>query len=221
MSLKNDRWISHMAKKYEMITPFCDGQVGRGIISYGLSSFGYDARASLDWKIFTDVHGSVVDPKQQDPKAYQEVRAEKEGDVIIIPPNSYALTHTLETFNLPRNVTCVCVGKSTYARCGIHLNVTPLEAGWCGQVTVEISNATRLPVKVYAGEGIMQVLFFEGEDPEVSYADRKGKYQHQTGITLATILPSNQNSDVTEITGEKHSCKKCVGGCRRKPETVW
>lgn len=195
MSLKNDKWIHEMATVRGMIRPYVDAQVANGQISYGPSSFGYDARAGYEWKIFTDVLGAVVDPKNQDERAYHSVRAVEVEDVngqiaykpIIIPPNSYALTHTIEFFDLPRNVTCVCIGKSTYARCGIHVNVTPLEAGWRGQVTVEISNATRLPVKVYPGEGIMQVLFFEGEDPWVSYADRKGKYQDQEGITLARM----------------------------------
>ena len=187
MSIKNDRWIVHMSKKYGMISPLVDKQVGAGIISYGPSSFGYDMRAGLDWKIFTNVLGAVVDPKAQDMRAYHNLTV-KEGEAVIIPPNSYALTHTLETLKMPRNVTGVCIGKSTYARCGIHVNVTPLEAGWEGQVTIEISNATTLPVKVYAGEGIMQVLFFEGEDPETSYADRKGKYQNQKGITLHRVL---------------------------------
>lgn len=196
MSLKNDRWIQYMAEKYEMISPFVPKQIGGGIISYGPSSFGYDVRAGYDWKIFTDVLGAVVDPKQQDERAFHNINALDVPDrdrgkpvkPIIIPPNSYALTHTIEYFRLPRTVTCVCIGKSTYARCGIHVNVTPLEAGWAGQVTIEISNGTRLPVKVYPGEGIMQVLFFEGEDPLVSYADRKGKYQDQQGITLAKVL---------------------------------
>ncbi len=176
-----------MNEKHGMISPFVTTQVGEGIISYGPSSFGYDVRAGYNWKIFTDVLGAVVDPKKQDQRAYHSLTV-KEGDAVIIPPNSYALTHTLEYFKVPRNVTCICIGKSTYARCGIHVNVTPLEAGWEGQVTIEISNGTRLPVKVYPGEGIMQVLFFEGEDPNVSYADRKGKYQNQRGITLATVL---------------------------------
>lgn len=195
MSLMNDRWIRHMANKYGMISPYIDKQEGEGVISYGPSSFGYDVRAGYTWKIFTDVLGAIVDPKNQDERAYHTIKCLDELDdvgtpcePVIIPPNSYALTHTLEYFDLPRNVTCVCIGKSTYARCGIHVNVTPLEAGWRGQVTVEISNATRLPVKVYPGEGIMQVLFFTGDDPDVCYADRKGKYQNQEGITLAKVL---------------------------------
>jgi dCTP deaminase len=205
MSLKNDNWIIRQCKKHGLISPFVEEQVGGGIISYGVSSFGYDVRAGFNWKIFTDVLGAVVDPKHQDNRAFHNIDALKVANAadptnvanmltplevppIIIPPNSYALTHTLEYIKVPRNVTCVCIGKSTYARCGIHVNVTPLEAGWEGQVTVEISNGTRLPVKVYPGEGIMQVLFFEGEEPDVSYADRKGKYQGQKGITLAQVL---------------------------------
>lgn len=206
MSLKNDNWIIRQCKKHGLIDPFVEVQQGGGIISYGVSSFGYDVRAGYDWKIFTDVLGAVVDPKKQDERAYHHInvaKADPEGSIdiqpIIIPPNSYALTHTIEYLRIPRNVTCVCIGKSTYARCGIHVNVTPLEAGWEGQVTVEISNATRLPVKVYAGEGIMQVLFFEGEDPEVSYADRKGKYQSQKGITLAKVLDKSVKSFKEEM----------------------
>lgn len=197
----NDKKIIELCREHKMIDPYVTEQVGAGVISYGPSSFGYDMRAGYDWKIFTDVLGAVVDPKFQDSRAYHNFTAPMspvEGEhlacPIIIPPNSYALTHTLEYVRVPRNVTCICVGKSTYARCGIHVNVTPLEAGWEGQVTIEISNGTRLPVKVYPGEGIMQVLFFMGEDPAVSYADRKGKYQNQKGITLATVLPIDKGN---------------------------
>lgn len=200
MSLKNDRWITYMSIRYGMLAPFVEEQVGGGIVSYGPSSFGYDVRAGYDWKIFTDVLGAVVDPKRQDERAFHNISVDPENpEPIIIPPNSYALTHTIEYFKLPRTVTCVCIGKSTYARCGIHVNVTPLEAGWEGQVTVEISNSTRLPVKVYPGEGIMQVLFFDGEDPLVSYADRKGKYQSQKGITLARILDPKDAEELMDI----------------------
>lgn len=194
MGLLADFQIQRRALK-GMIDPYISHMESDGIISYGQSSFGYDVRAGFTWKIFTDVLGAVVDPKNQDERAYHTLEAVP-GEPVIIPPNSYALTHTIEYFKLPRTVTCVCIGKSTYARCGIHVNVTPLEAGWEGQVTVEISNATRLPVKIYPGEGIMQVLFFEGEDPAVSYADRKGKYQGQKGITLASIL-KNQPTEVS------------------------
>lgn len=210
MSLKNDRWIRHMAEKYDMISPYVDKQVGEGIISYGPSSFGYDVRAGMSWKIFTDIRGAIIDPKDQDIRAYDSFDV-LDGSPVIIPPNSYALTHTIEYFKLPRTVTCVCIGKSTYARCGIHVNVTPLEAGWEGQVTVEISNATRLPVKIYPGEGIMQVLFFEGEDPEVSYADRKGKYQGQKGITLASILKTNSVNELIDA-ADRHARRVTVSG---------
>lgn len=221
MSLKSDRWIRHMNEKHEMISPFVTTQVGEGIISYGPSSFGYDVRAGYDWKIFTDVLGAVVDPKKQDPRAYHNIVVPPgvEGEPIIIPPNSYALTHTIEYFKVPRNVTCVCIGKSTYARCGIHVNVTPLEAGWEGQVTIEISNGTRLPVKVYPGEGIMQVLFFEGEDPDVSYADRKGKYQNQKGITLATVLESTKGPSLAKA-GENAERRTPSRGKRRARSRV-
>lgn len=203
MGLLADFQIQRRALK-GMIDPYIPHMQGEGIISYGQSSFGYDVRAGYDWKIFTDVLGAIVDPKHQDERAFHtinclEVADENRGKPVapvIIPPNSYALTHTLEYIKVPRNVTCVCIGKSTYARCGIHVNVTPLEAGWEGQVTVEISNGTRLPVKVYPGEGIMQVLFFEGEEPDVSYADRKGKYQGQKGITLAQVLEKKKTVDV-------------------------
>jgi dCTP deaminase len=208
MSLKNDRWIKYMCREHELILPWVEEQEGGGIISFGPSSFGYDVRAGYSWKIFTDLLGAVVDPKQQDERAFTNIDT-VQGEHIIIPPNSYALTHTLETIKVPRNVTCVCIGKSTYARCGIHVNVTPLEAGWEGQVTVEISNGTRLPVKVYPGEGIMQVLFFEGEEPDVSYADRKGKYQGQQGITLARVMESPANAS-----RRTEPAKKEPGGAR-------
>lgn len=210
MSLKNDRWITYMSIRYNLISPFVEHQIGGGIISYGPSSFGYDARAGYEWKIFTDVLGAVVDPKNRDERAFHNIVVPPgvEGEPIIIPPNSYALTHTIEHFRIPRNVNCICIGKSTYARCGIHVNVTPLEAGWEGQVTVEISNSTRLPVKVYPGEGIMQVLFFEGEDPLVSYADRKGKYQHQKGITLAKVLDKSDANDLDRIARTSGAKKK-------------
>lgn len=185
--IQNDRWILKMIEERRMIEPFVPHMVSEGVISFGPSSFGYDVRAGLEWKIFTDVRGTIVDPKRPDPGAFQDIRVEKAGDVVILPPNSYALTHSLEYIRMPRNVTGVCVGKSTYARAGVHVNVTPLEAGWEGQVTIEVSNGTRLPVKMYAGEGIMQVLFFAGNAPLVSYADREGKYQGQTGITLPKV----------------------------------
>lgn len=190
MSILNDKQILELCgadTTDPMIHPCVREQKSdSGIISYGPSSFGYDMRAGNRWRIFTDVLGMTVDPKNQDPRIFHDICA-TDGVPVIIPPNSYALTHTVETISMPRDVTAICLGKSTYARCGIHVNVTPLEAGWRGQVTVEISNGTRLPVKVYPGEGIMQVLFFRGADPAVSYADRAGKYQDQAGVTLARV----------------------------------
>lgn len=172
-----------------MIDPYNSYLQQEGMISHGPSSFGYDMRAGNHWKVFTDMYATVIDPKsdgQMELRFFEDFTV-PDHEVIIIPPNSYALTHTKEYVRMPRDVTGVCIGKSTYARVGIHVNITPLEAGWEGQVTIEISNATRLPVKMYAGEGIMQVLFFQGEAPECSYADRKGKYQGQMGVTLAKV----------------------------------
>ena len=184
MSIRPDTWIKKMALQEGMIDPFVEEQVriveGRSVISYGLSSYGYDIRVAGQFQIFTNVYGSVVDPKAFDPKGLVQV----EGDVCLIPPNSFALAVSIETFRIPRNVLTLCVGKSTYARCGIIVNVTPFEPGWHGRAVLEISNTTTLPAKVYAGEGLAQVLFFESEVPcKVSYADRKGKYQDQAGIT--------------------------------------
>jgi dCTP deaminase len=174
-----------MALEQGMIEPFVDGQVSQGKVSYGLSSFGYDIRVTDEFRIFTPATGqlSVVDPKAIDDSAMVPYR----GDICIIPPNSFALARTVEYFRVPRNVLTICLGKSTYARCGIIVNVTPFEPEWEGYVTIEISNTTPLPAKIYANEGIAQVFFFEGEEPEVSYADRKGKYQGQRGITLPTV----------------------------------
>jgi len=169
-----------------MIEPFADRQVRQGVISFGLSSYGYDMRVAREFKIFTNVHSSVVDPKQFDAKSF----VEHEGDECIVPPNSFALARSVEYFRIPREVLTICVGKSTYARCGIITNVTPFEPEWEGYVTLEISNTTPLPARIYANEGIAQVLFFEADASdicEVSYADRKGKYQAQRGITLPTI----------------------------------
>ncbi len=181
MSVKSDKWIRRMAKEHEMISPFCEKQVAEGLISYGLSSYGYDRRIADEFKIFTNIHSAIVDPKNFDPRSFMDVKA----DVCIIPPNSFALARTVEYFKIPRDVITVCVGKSTYARCGIIVNVTPFEPEWEGIVTLEVSNTTPLPAKIYAGEGIAQVLFFEGDEPcETSYADRKGKYQSQQGLTL-------------------------------------
>lgn len=185
MSIRPDNWIVKMAREHGMIEPFVDTQVrevdGRSVISYGVSSYGYDVRVSNQFRIFTNVFGSVVDPKQFDEKGLVEVQS----DVCLIPPNSFALALSVEYFRIPRNVMTICLGKSTYARCGIIVNVTPFEPGWEGHVVLEISNTTPLPAKVYAGEGLAQVLFFESDMPcDTSYADRHGKYQGQRGITL-------------------------------------
>jgi dCTP deaminase len=184
MSIKPDRWIRRMAREQGMIEPFEDRQVRQGVISYGVSSYGYDMRVAREFRIFTNVLNSIVDPKAFDPKSFVEF----EGDVCIVPPNSFALARSVEYFRIPRNVMTVCVGKSTYARCGIITNVTPFEPEWEGYVTLEISNTTPLPAKIYANEGIAQVLFFEGdEEPEVSYKDKAGKYQKQQGVTLPRL----------------------------------
>ncbi|MGD2064306.1 MAG: dCTP deaminase [Nitrospirota bacterium] len=184
MSIRSDRWITRMAREHGLIDPFEEGQVRKGVVSYGVSSYGYDTRVSDEFKIFTNVNSSVVDPKDFDPASFVDVKTE----VCIVPPNSFALAHTVEYFRMPRNVLAICLGKSTYARCGIIVNVTPFEPGWEGYVTIEISNTTPLPAKIYANEGIAQVIFFEAdEECEVSYADRSGKYQQQTGVTLPRI----------------------------------
>jgi dCTP deaminase len=184
MSIKNDRWITQMAKEHRMIEPFESSQVRSGVISYGVSAYGYDMRVARQFKIFTNVLSSIVDPKNFDSKSFVEF----EGDVCIVPPNSFALAMSVEYFRIPRKVMTICVGKSTYARCGIITNVTPFEPEWEGFVTLEISNTTPLPAKIYANEGIAQVLFFEGdEEPLVSYKDKKGKYQGQVGVTLPKI----------------------------------
>lgn len=184
MSVKSDKWIRRMALEHRMIEPFSEKQVADGLISYGLSSYGYDIRIADEFKIFTNIHSATVDPKNFDTRSFIDVKA----DVCIIPPNSFALARTIEYFRIPRSVITVCVGKSTYARCGIIVNVTPFEPEWEGIVTLEVSNTTPLPAKIYAGEGIAQVLFFEGDEPcETSYADRKGKYQAQQGLTLPRL----------------------------------
>ena len=181
MSVKSDKWIRKMALEHKMIEPFTDKQVRAGVISYGLSSYGYDIRIADEFKIFTNINSSIVDPKNFDPKSFVDVKSE----VCIIPPNSFALARTVEYFRIPRSVLTICLGKSTYARCGIITNVTPFEPEWEGIVTLEVSNTTPLPAKIYAGEGIAQVLFFESDEVcETSYADKKGKYQAQKGLTL-------------------------------------
>ncbi|HLD73490.1 MAG TPA: dCTP deaminase [Bdellovibrionota bacterium] len=184
MPVKSDKWIRKMAQKEGMIEPFVANQVKTGAISYGLSSYGYDIRISDEFKIFTNVNSSIIDPKNFDSSSFVNFK----GDVCIVPPNSFALARTVEYFRIPRNVITICLGKSTYARCGIIVNVTPFEPEWEGYVTLEISNTTPLPAKIYSNEGIAQVLFLESdEECEVSYADRKGKYQAQRGITLPRL----------------------------------
>lgn len=185
MTIKSDRWIRTMANENAMIEPFEPGQVresgGSRIISYGTSSYGYDVRCSTEFKVFTNIRSAIVDPKAFDPQSFVDV----EGDVCVIPPNSFALARTIEYFRIPRNVLTICLGKSTYARCGIIVNVTPLEPEWEGHVTLEFSNTTTLPARIYANEGIAQMLFFESdEECETSYKDKGGKYQGQTGVTL-------------------------------------
>lgn len=181
MAIKSDRWITRMAREQRMIDPFVERQVRNGAVSYGVSSYGYDLRVADEFKIFTNLNTVVVDPKHFSEQSFVNHR----GDHCIIPPNSFALARSVEYFRLPRNVLGICLGKSTYARCGIVVNITPLESEWEGHVTIEISNTTPLPAKIYANEGIAQVLFLEGDEVcETSYADRKGKYQKQMGITL-------------------------------------
>ena len=188
MTIKSDHWIRRMAEANRMIEPFEAGQVreagGARIVCYGTSSYGYDVRCAREFKIFTNINSTIVDPKKFDPQSFVDI----ESDVCIIPPNSFALAKTVEYFRIPRNVLTVCVGKSTYARCGLIVNVTPFEPEWEGFVTLEISNTTPLPAKVYANEGISQVLFFESdEECEVSYKDKAGKYQKQQGLTLPRL----------------------------------
>ena len=186
MGLKPDHWIRKMVLEHQMIEPFVNHQISDGLVSFGLSSYGYDIRVAEDFKIFTSGLGdlTVVDPKRFDTRAMVDFR----GDVCIIPPNSFALARSVEYFRVPRNVLCICLGKSTYARCGIIVNITPFEPEWQGYVTLEISNTTPLPAKIYAGEGIAQVLFFAAdEECKISYADKKGKYQCQQSIVLPRL----------------------------------
>jgi dCTP deaminase len=184
MSIKSDRWIRQMAHEHGMIEPFEDRQVRAGVVSFGLSSYGYDTRVADEFKVFTNVYNTVVDPKNFDPRSFVDIKAAE----CIVPPNSFALARTIEYFRIPRDVLTVCLGKSTYARCGIIVNVTPFEPEWEGHVTIEISNTTPLPAKIYANEGIAQVLFFQSDEPcEVSYKDKAGKYQMQRGVTLPKI----------------------------------
>ena len=191
MAIKSDRWIRRMAEEHAMIEPFEAGQVryseaGEKLVSYGTSSYGYDVRCSPEFKVFTNVHSVVVDPKNFDEMSFIDIHS----DVCIIPPNSFALARTVEYFKIPRDVLTICLGKSTYARCGIIVNVTPLEPEWEGHVTLEFSNTTNLPAKIYAGEGVAQMLFFQSLPDDVcetSYKDRGGKYQGQEGVTLPKI----------------------------------
>ncbi len=184
MPIMPDHWIRRMAEEHGMIEPFVETQKREGVISYGLSSFGYDARVADEFKVFTNVDNALVDPKNFSEKGF----VSRTGDTCIIPPNSFALGYTVEYFRIPRDVLVICLGKSTYARCGLIVNVTPLEPEWEGQVTIEISNTTPLPAKVYANEGICQFLFLQGAaPPEVSYADKRGKYMGQRGVALPKL----------------------------------
>ena len=189
MTIKSDKWIRKMAAEHAMIEPFQEDQIrysedNSRLISYGLSSYGYDVRCANEFKVFTNIHSAIVDPKSFDEKSFVDINS----DVCIIPPNSFALARTVEYFRIPRDVLTICLGKSTYARCGIIVNVTPLEPGWEGYVTLEFSNTTPLPAKIYANEGVAQFIFLKGnEKPEVTYADRDGKYMGQTGVTLPKV----------------------------------
>ena len=184
MSVQSDKWIKKMAKEYGMISPFEEEQIRGNKISYGVSSYGYDARVSNEFKIFTNVNSEIVDPKNFKPTNF----ITKNSSECIIPPNSFALASTIEHFKIPKDVLVICLGKSTYARCGIIVNVTPLEPGWEGHVTLEFSNTTPLPAKIYANEGVAQFIFLKGnEKPQVTYSDRNGKYMGQTGVTLPKV----------------------------------
>ncbi len=184
MSIMSDKWIREQAAKNAMIEPFVETQRREGTISYGLSSYGYDARVSDEFKIFTNVDSAVVDPKDFSPKGF----VDRKTKVCVIPPNSFVLARTIEYFRIPRDILVICLGKSTYARCGIIVNVTPLEPGWEGHVTLEFSNTTPLPARIYANEGACQFLFLKGNEPcEISYADRAGKYMGQKGVTLPKL----------------------------------
>jgi dCTP deaminase len=184
MTVKSDRWIRRMAVEHGMIEPFVETQVREGVISYGVSSYGYDIRVADEFKVFTNIHTMVIDPKSFDPRSFVDVKT----DLCIVPPNSFALARTVEYFRIPRDVLTLCLGKSTYARCGIIVNVTPFEPEWEGTATLEISNTTPLPARIYANEGIAQVVFFQSDEPcETSYADKKGKYQAQRTVTLPRV----------------------------------
>ena len=184
MSVLSDKWIKKMAKTKKIISPFVSQQTRKGKISYGLSSYGYDARVSNDFKIFTNVNSTIVDPKNFKKDGF----ISKKSNICVIPPNSFALARTVEYFKIPDDILVICLGKSTYARCGIIVNVTPLEPGWEGHVTLEFSNTTPLPAKIYANEGVAQFIFLKGnERPSITYANRKGKYMKQKGVTLPKV----------------------------------
>ena len=184
MTIKPDRWIRRMALEHRMIEPFVDTQVRDGVISYGVSSYGYDVRVADEFKVLTNIHTTVIDPKKFDPRSFIDVKT----DICVVPPNSFALARTVEYFRIPRDVLTLCLGKSTYARCGIIVNVTPFEPEWEGTATLEISNTTPLSARIYANEGIAQVIFFQSDEPcAISYADKKGKYQAQENVTLPRI----------------------------------
>jgi dCTP deaminase len=188
MSIMSDTWIRKTAFEQQMIEPFVDRQTHQGVISYGLSSYGYDARVADEFKVFTNIYNAIVDPKDFSDQGF----VVRQGPVCVIPPNSFVLARTVEYFRIPRDVLVICLGKSTYARCGIIVNVTPLEPEWEGHVTLEFSNTTPLPAKVYANEGACQFLFLKGEKAcEVSYKDRNGKYMKQTGVTLPQVIKSH------------------------------
>lgn len=185
MGLKSDNWIREMSLQHEMIAPFAENQLRKGVISYGVSSYGYDIRVANEYQIFTNINSTIVDPKDFNTNNVVHYT----GNICIVPPNSFALARTIEYFKIPRNVLAICLGKSTYARCGIIVNVTPFEPEFEGNITIEISNTTPLPAKIYSNEGIAQVLFIEGDEIcNTSYKDRNGKYQKQTGITLPKVL---------------------------------
>jgi len=184
MTIKADKWIKRMAIEHRMIDPFVENQVRSGVISFGLSSYGYDIRVADEFKVFTNINNTVIDPKAFDPRSFVDIKT----DVCIVPPNSFALARTVEYFRIPRDVLTICLGKSTYARCGIIVNVTPFEPEWEGTATLEISNTTPLPARIYANEGIAQVLFFQSDEPPMtSYKDKRGKYQSQVEVTLPRI----------------------------------
>src|SRR4051795_5855910 len=184
MAIKSDKWIRRMALEHDMIDPFTEKQVRQGVVSFGLSSYGYDLRVADEFKIFTNVNSAIVDPKKFDEKSFVDIQAES----CLVPPNSFALARSIEYFRIPRDVLTLCVGKSTYARCGIIVNVTPFEPEWEGHVTLEISNTTPLPARIYANEGLAQVVFFAATEVcETSYGDRGGKYNRQTGITVPRL----------------------------------